>query len=82
MGNYTFAYGYFVSSLSKHVHVECDYLNIVIQMRTRSKESLPHIEDVLAKLRPSEFKDNHLAAYKVSNTPLLQRNVAFTLAMY
>lgn len=33
-------------------------------MKTRSKESL-HLSDVLKELKPSEFKDNHLAAYKV-----------------
>ncbi|XP_053377181.1 uncharacterized protein LOC123530509 isoform X3 [Mercenaria mercenaria] len=32
-------------------------------MKTRSKESL-HLNDVLKELKPSEFKDNHLAAYK------------------
>ncbi|KAK3595624.1 hypothetical protein CHS0354_009588 [Potamilus streckersoni] len=34
-------------------------------MKTRSKESLTHLGDVLAKLKPSEFKDNHLAGYKL-----------------
>jgi hypothetical protein len=33
-------------------------------MKTRSKESL-HLSDVLKELKASEFKDNHLAAYKV-----------------
>ncbi|XP_052283759.1 uncharacterized protein LOC127880500 isoform X3 [Dreissena polymorpha] len=32
-------------------------------MKTRSKESL-HLCDVLKELKPSEFKDNYLAAYK------------------
>ncbi|XP_052781777.1 uncharacterized protein LOC128218214 isoform X3 [Mya arenaria] len=32
-------------------------------MKARSKESL-HLSDVLKELKPSEFKDNHLAAYK------------------
>ncbi|KAL4225951.1 prolactin receptor [Mactra antiquata] len=32
-------------------------------MKTRSKESL-HLSDVLKDLKASEFKDNHLAAYK------------------
>ncbi|XP_060606668.1 uncharacterized protein LOC132758973 isoform X3 [Ruditapes philippinarum] len=32
-------------------------------MKTRSKESL-HLSDVLKELKASEFKDNHLAAYK------------------
>jgi len=41
-------------------------------MKTRSKESL-HLSDVLKLLKPSEFKDNHLAAYKVrmSRTKML-----------
>ena len=34
-------------------------------MKTRSKESLSHLGDILTKMKPSEFKDNHLAAYKV-----------------
>ncbi|CAG5120615.1 unnamed protein product, partial [Candidula unifasciata] len=33
-------------------------------MKTRSKESLTKIGDILKRLKPSEFKDNHLAAYK------------------
>ncbi|XP_076447210.1 uncharacterized protein LOC143284454 isoform X2 [Babylonia areolata] len=32
--------------------------------KTRSKESLIRLEDTLRRLKPSEFKDNHLAAYK------------------
>ena len=37
----------------------------LFQMKTRSKESLTRLGDVLQKMKPSEFKDNHLAAYKV-----------------
>ncbi|XP_062585090.1 uncharacterized protein LOC134246745 isoform X3 [Saccostrea cucullata] len=33
-------------------------------MRSRSKESMAKLEDVLANMKPSEFKDNHLLAYK------------------
>ncbi|XP_076095359.1 uncharacterized protein LOC143066243 isoform X2 [Mytilus galloprovincialis] len=33
-------------------------------MKTRSKESLPRLEDILSQITPSEFKDNHLTAYK------------------
>lgn len=33
-------------------------------MKTRSKESLPRLEDILSQITPSEFKDNHLSAYK------------------
>ena len=35
-------------------------------MKTRSKENLTRLDDILRRLKPSEFKDNHLAAYKVS----------------
>lgn len=34
-------------------------------MRSRSKEAIAKLEDVLANMKPSEFKDNHLLAYKV-----------------
>ena len=34
-------------------------------MKTRSKENLTRLDDILRRLKPSEFKDNHLAAYKV-----------------
>lgn len=34
-------------------------------MKTKSKESLPRLEDILSQITPSEFKDNHLSAYKV-----------------
>ncbi|KAK3756078.1 hypothetical protein RRG08_066825 [Elysia crispata] len=34
-------------------------------MKTRSKESLTKLDEILKRLKPSEFKDNHLAAYKV-----------------
>ena len=37
-------------------------------MKTRSKESLPRLEDILSQITPSEFKDNHLTAYKVSHS--------------
>ncbi|CAG5124559.1 unnamed protein product, partial [Candidula unifasciata] len=33
-------------------------------MKTRSKESLTKIDEILKRVKPSEFKDNHLAAYK------------------
>ncbi|GFO15574.1 pleckstrin homology domain-containing family g member 7, partial [Plakobranchus ocellatus] len=33
-------------------------------MKTRSKESLTKLDEILKRLKPSEFKDNHLAAYK------------------
>ncbi|XP_061178833.1 uncharacterized protein LOC133187464 isoform X2 [Saccostrea echinata] len=33
-------------------------------MRSRSKESMAKLEDVLLNMKPSEFKDNHLLAYK------------------
>ncbi|XP_050412801.1 pleckstrin homology domain-containing family G member 7 isoform X3 [Patella vulgata] len=33
-------------------------------MKARSKESLSQLEEVLAKMKPSQFKDNHLAVYK------------------
>ncbi|KAK3102865.1 hypothetical protein FSP39_014522 [Pinctada imbricata] len=33
-------------------------------MKTRSKESLPRLEDALNQVKPSEFKDNHLSVYK------------------
>lgn len=33
-------------------------------MRSRSKEAIAKLEDVLANMKPSEFKDNHLLAYK------------------
>ncbi|OWF41968.1 uncharacterized protein LOC110461715 [Mizuhopecten yessoensis] len=33
-------------------------------MKTRSKESIPRLEDVLSQMKPSEFRDNHLSAYK------------------
>ncbi|ESO96228.1 hypothetical protein LOTGIDRAFT_174939 [Lottia gigantea] len=33
-------------------------------MKARSKESLSQLEEILAKLKPSQFKDNHLAVYK------------------
>ncbi|XP_046565997.1 uncharacterized protein LOC124274678 isoform X1 [Haliotis rubra] len=33
-------------------------------MKTRSKESLSQLGELLSKIKPSEFKDNHLAAYK------------------
>ncbi|CAL1543578.1 unnamed protein product [Lymnaea stagnalis] len=33
-------------------------------MKTRSKESLTKLDEILRRLKPSEFKDNHLAAYK------------------
>ncbi|XP_025107380.1 uncharacterized protein LOC112572072 isoform X2 [Pomacea canaliculata] len=34
-------------------------------MKTRSKENLTKLEDILRRIKPSEFKDNHLAAYKI-----------------
>lgn len=34
-------------------------------MKARSKESIPRLEDVLSQMKPSEFRDNHLSAYKV-----------------
>lgn len=34
-------------------------------MKSRSKEALSKLEDVLAAMKPSEFKDNYLAVYKV-----------------
>jgi len=34
-------------------------------MKTRSKESLTKLGDVLSKLKPSQFQDAELAAYKV-----------------
>ncbi|KAK7484305.1 hypothetical protein BaRGS_00024430 [Batillaria attramentaria] len=34
-------------------------------MKTRSKENLTRLDDILRRLKPSEFKDNHLAAYKI-----------------
>ncbi|KAL8577241.1 hypothetical protein ACOMHN_034267 [Nucella lapillus] len=34
-------------------------------MKTRSKENLSRLDDILRRLKPSEFKDNHLAAYKI-----------------
>lgn len=37
-------------------------------MRSRSKEAIAKLEDVLANMKPSEFKDNHLLAYKVRTT--------------
>lgn len=37
----------------------------LFQMRSRSKEAIAKLEDVLANMKPSEFKDNHLLAYKV-----------------
>lgn len=40
-------------------------------MRSRSKEAIAKLEDVLANMKPSEFKDNHLLAYKVQSTELL-----------
>lgn len=40
-------------------------------MRSRSKEAIAKLEDVLANMKPSEFKDNHLLAYKVRSTELL-----------
>ncbi|XP_064606185.1 uncharacterized protein LOC135471069 [Liolophura sinensis] len=36
-------------------------------MKTKSKESLTHLEDILAHMKVSEFKDNHLAAYKTTH---------------
>ncbi|XP_063436201.1 uncharacterized protein LOC134717621 isoform X3 [Mytilus trossulus] len=33
-------------------------------MRSRSKEAIAKLEDLLSVLKPSEFKDNHLLAYK------------------
>ncbi|XP_048740548.1 uncharacterized protein LOC125654600 isoform X4 [Ostrea edulis] len=33
-------------------------------MRSRSKEAVAKLEDVLTNMKPSEFKDNHLLAYK------------------
>ncbi|XP_069141397.1 uncharacterized protein [Argopecten irradians] len=33
-------------------------------MKSRSKEALSKLEDVLAGMKPSEFKDNYLAVYK------------------
>lgn len=42
-------------------------LSALFQMKTRSKESLTKLGDILKRLKPSEFKDNHLAAYKVTS---------------
>ncbi|XP_062617687.1 pleckstrin homology domain-containing family G member 7-like [Saccostrea cucullata] len=38
--------------------------NLIKKMRARSKESLNSLEDLLRKMKPTEFKDNHLSIYK------------------
>ena len=36
-----------------------------LKMRSRSKEAISKLEDLLSVVKPSEFKDNHLLVYKV-----------------
>lgn len=50
------------------------FIFFYLQMKTRSKESLTKLGDVLSKLKPSHFQDAELAAYKVY-TYNLQRNI-------
>ncbi|XP_056000785.1 pleckstrin homology domain-containing family G member 7-like isoform X2 [Ostrea edulis] len=38
--------------------------SLIKKMRARSKDSLHQLEDLLRKMKPSEFKDNHLSIYK------------------